>query len=75
MYSGQVKRVDCLQYYIRLTPMEHSQFTISYYIGEEYERPQLKENHDSIEEAAIWCQRNYVPLSVVEITEWDLEEN
>ncbi len=53
--------------------MEHSQFTISYYMGEEYDRPELKENHDSIEAAARWCQKNYIPLSVVQITEWNIE--
>jgi hypothetical protein len=55
--------------------MKMNRFKLSYYTGEEFDRPQLKEFHDSIMEAARWCQRNYVPLAVVEITEWDTKDD
>jgi len=55
--------------------MEKRKFTIAYYTGEEFDRPQLKEQHESIKEAARWCQRNYIPFAVVEITEWKAVEN
>ncbi len=54
--------------------MEKRRFTIAYYTGEEFDRPKLKETHEGIKEAVRWCQSNYVPLAVVEITEWNTEE-
>jgi len=54
--------------------MEKRRFTIAYYAGEEFDRPKLKEQHEGIKEAARWCQKNYVPLAVVEITEWEAIE-
>ena len=44
-------------------------FTITYYTGEEYDRPTLKKSHVSILEVVRWCQKNYLPLEVIKITE------
>ena len=50
----------------------YKRFSIDYYEGEERE-PKLKPEHDSVKEAAEWCQANGVPLSVVRVTECDPE--
>lgn len=53
--------------------MEEKRFTIAYYTGEEFDRPKLKETHESIKGAVRWCQKNYVLISVVKITERQID--
>lgn len=54
---------------------EKKRFTIAYYKGEEFDRLKLQASHESVKGAVRWCQINYIPLDVVEITEWDTKED
>lgn len=49
----------------------HYKFSIDYYENEEHGRPELKvTDFKTIDEAGKWAQKNYIPLSVLIITEW-----
>ena len=48
-------------------------FSIAYYEGDGSEYPPLKEYHETINDAAKWCIERNIPLSIVSVTEWDIE--
>lgn len=49
-------------------------FSIDYYESEELKKELVKEFH-SVRLAGQWCINNHIPLSIISVTEWDIENN